>query len=205
MSRRSASLASIGRALATALALATLASCTVRTGTVVLLPERDARDSAVVVQERDQRVTLDRPYAAADLTLLGPRAYASSAEDVQATFGAALAAQPERPAQFTVFFVEGTENLTDESQRTFETVFAELVRRRVPDIVVIGHTDAVGTDTFNDALARRRADAVRSALIARGIAAEHIVAVGRGKRELAVPTADGVAEARNRRVEILVR
>jgi outer membrane protein OmpA-like peptidoglycan-associated protein len=187
------------------LALATLASCTVRTGTVVLLPEREARDSAVTVQEGDQRVTLDRPYAAADLTLLGPRAFASSADEVQATFGAALAAQPERPLRFTVYFVEGTESLTDESRATLETVSAELARRRVPDIVVIGHTDAVGTDAFNDVLARRRADAVRSALIARGIAAEHVVAAGRGKRELAVPTPDGVAEPRNRRVEILVR
>jgi outer membrane protein OmpA-like peptidoglycan-associated protein len=42
-------------------------------------------------------------------------------------------------------------------------------------------------------------------LIARGIASESIVAIGRGKRELLVPTADGVAEPRNRRVEILVR
>jgi outer membrane protein OmpA-like peptidoglycan-associated protein len=42
-------------------------------------------------------------------------------------------------------------------------------------------------------------------LIARGVAPGNVVAVGRGKREPAVPTADGVAEPRNRRVEILVR
>ena len=46
---------------------------------------------------------------------------------------------------------------------------------------------------------------VRTALIRLGIAPENIVAAGRGKREPAVPTADGVAEPRNRRVEILVR
>ena len=40
---------------------------------------------------------------------------------------------------------------------------------------------------------------------ARGLAADKVVTIGRGKRELAVPTADGVAEPRNRRVEILVR
>ena len=58
---------------------------------------------------------------------------------------------------------------------------------------------------FNDALARQRAETVRAALIARGARAENIVAIGRGKRELLVPTADGVAEPRNRRVEIVVR
>jgi OmpA-OmpF porin, OOP family len=42
-------------------------------------------------------------------------------------------------------------------------------------------------------------------LIARGIAPDSIRAVGRGMRELRVPTAAGVAEPRNRRVEITVR
>jgi outer membrane protein OmpA-like peptidoglycan-associated protein len=40
---------------------------------------------------------------------------------------------------------------------------------------------------------------------ARGVASASIVAVGRGKREPLIPTADGVAEPRNRRVEIVVR
>jgi outer membrane protein OmpA-like peptidoglycan-associated protein len=42
-------------------------------------------------------------------------------------------------------------------------------------------------------------------LIRRGVAPENIVAFGRGKREPIVPTPDGVAEPRNRRVEIYVR
>jgi OOP family OmpA-OmpF porin len=46
---------------------------------------------------------------------------------------------------------------------------------------------------------------MRAALIGRGIAPENVRAISRGKRALAIPTADGVAEPRNRRVEILVR
>ena len=72
-------------------------------------------------------------------------------------------------------------------------------------MVVVGHTDAVGSSTFNDELARKRADAVKAMLIRRGVPADDIVAVGRGKRELLVPTPDGIAEPRNRRVEIVVR
>ena len=75
----------------------------------------------------------------------------------------------------------------------------------MPDVLVIGHTDKVGNDAVNDALSRQRADVVRKALVARGVAPENIVVIGRGKRDPIVPTADGVAEARNRRVEILVR
>ena len=67
------------------------------------------------------------------------------------------------------------------------------------------HTDSVGSDQYNDALAQKRAEAVRAMLAARGIAPQDIVAIGRGKRDLLVPTPDGVAEPRNRRVEIVVR
>jgi outer membrane protein OmpA-like peptidoglycan-associated protein len=87
----------------------------------------------------------------------------------------------------------------------FESVFADLKQRKVADVVVVGHTDAVGSDAFNDDLARKRAESIRAALLARGLAATDVVAIGRGKRELLVPTADGVAEPRNRRVEIVVR
>jgi OmpA-OmpF porin, OOP family len=75
----------------------------------------------------------------------------------------------------------------------------------VRDIVVVGHTDAVGSDQYNDALARKRADAVSALLVARGVAASDIVAIGRGKRDLLVPTPSGIAEPRNRRVEVVVR
>lgn len=190
-------------ALACALGLVT--GCTTKVGTVVLLPEKDAQDTAVVVRVGEGEVALDRPYAAASLTTSGPRAYQSDAAEVQARFGAALAAQPQRPARFTLYFIEGTDTLTDASKRDFEAVFVEIAGRPVPDIVVVGHTDRVGSDPFNDALALQRAEAMRALLLGRGVAPTNVVAIGRGKREPAIPTPDGVAEPRNRRVEILVR
>jgi outer membrane protein OmpA-like peptidoglycan-associated protein len=174
-------------------------------GTVVLLPDKDGRDTAVLVKQDGGELLLDKPYAAAQLSTGGPLKASSSAEQVQAQFGAALAARPLPPQQFTLYFVEGKDEFTDESKRAFDSVFAEIAKRPVPDVLVIGHTDKVGTDAFNDTLSRQRAEVVRRALVARGIAADSIVVVGRGKREPIVPTADGVAEARNRRVEILVR
>jgi outer membrane protein OmpA-like peptidoglycan-associated protein len=75
----------------------------------------------------------------------------------------------------------------------------------VPDVLVVGHTDLVGTDPFNDALGLQRAEVVRAALVRLGVPSGDIRTVSRGKRQPAVPTADGVAEPRNRRVEIVVR
>lgn len=180
-----------------------LGSCS--TGTVILLPEKDGHGTAVVVKQRDKEVVLNQPYAAARQTPFGPRAYTSTPQEVEAVFGAALAAQPMRSAQFTLYFIEGKDELTDESKRIVESVFSEISKRPVPDLLVLGHTDTVGNDQVNDALSRQRAETVRDALIGRGIAPESIAAIGRGKRELVVPTADGVAEPRNRRVEIIVR
>ena len=193
------------RALALAALVALLGACATQTGTVVLLPEKDGRDTAVTVRQGDKEVVLDKPYAAARQTTAGPRAYASSPQEVEAQFGAALAAQPGRPTSHTLYFIENSDQFTDASKQVLADVLAEIARHPVPDIVVVGHTDSVGSNATNDALALRRAETVRAMLINQGIAATSVVAVGRGKRELLVPTPDGVAEPRNRRVEIVVR
>ena len=192
--------------IALGLAVAVLAgACASRQGGVVLLPERDGRATAVVVAQGDRQLVLDKPYAGAELTTAGPAARAWTPQEVASTFGGALAAQPSPPAQFTLFFVEGKDEFTEESRRVIDGIFAEIARRPVPDVLVIGHTDTVGSDAFNDTLSRQRAEVVRAALLARGIAADKVVAIGRGKREPVVPTGDNVAEPRNRRVEIQVR
>jgi outer membrane protein OmpA-like peptidoglycan-associated protein len=182
-----------------------LAGCAWTSERIVLLPEQDGRPTAVVVKQGARDVVLDRPYAATELTVADPWTYRASQAEVAATFGDALAAQPARAASFTLYFVEGGDALTEESTRVLESVFADLKARRVADVLVVGHTDTVGSDQFNDALALKRAEAIRRALIERGVAPADVVAVGRGKRELLVQTPDGVAEPRNRRVEIVVR
>ena len=195
----------VRRALALAALAAFLGACATQTGTVVLLPEKDGGSAAVVVRQGDQEVVLDKPYAAARQTTSGPRAYASSPQEVEAQFGAALAAQPGRPTSFTLYFIENSDQFTDASKQVLANVLAEIAKQPVPDIVVVGHTDTVGSNASNDALALRRAEVVRAMLIGQGLAAASIAVVGRGERELLVPTADNVAEPRNRRVEIVVR
>ncbi|HSU43120.1 MAG TPA: OmpA family protein [Casimicrobiaceae bacterium] len=172
---------------------------------IVLLPEAGGGPTSLVVRQGAREVLLDRPYAAAELTIADPFRYDASAAEVQATFGEALAAQPARAAHYTLYFVEGSDDLTQDSKDALERMFDDLARRTVRDIVIVGHTDAVGSDQYNDALAKKRADAVRALLVARGVAANDIVAIGRGKRELLIATPSGIAEPRNRRVEIVVR
>jgi outer membrane protein OmpA-like peptidoglycan-associated protein len=73
------------------------------------------------------------------------------------------------------------------------------------DITIVGHTDAVGADSYNQTLSERRAVAVRDELTALGIPSQRIRAIGRGEFE---PRADNGTEAGrqlNRRVEIMVQ
>jgi outer membrane protein OmpA-like peptidoglycan-associated protein len=182
-----------------------LVGCAGPKETIVLLPNPAGQDTAVTVTQGTRQVVLAQPYAGARLSRGSAEAFPSNAQEVQVRYGSALAAQPLPPAQFTLYFVEGKDEFTDESKLIVDSVFAEIAKRPIPDVIVIGHTDSVGSDAANDTLSRQRADVVRAAFAARGLAADKVVTIGRGKRELAVPTGDGVAEPRNRRVEILVR
>jgi len=193
------------RALALALAaLVVLAACA-PVSNVVLLPEAGGHSSAVAVTHGDKQVVLDQPYAAARDAPTGLATYTSNEAEVKARWADALAAQPARAETFTLYFVEGKDVLTDESRRQVDKTLAEIAQRPVPDVLVVGHTDAVGNQASNDALAKRRADSIRDELIRLGVPAANVQVIARGKRAPLVPTADGVAEPRNRRVEIIVR
>jgi outer membrane protein OmpA-like peptidoglycan-associated protein len=114
-------------------------------------------------------------------------------------------AQPQRPISFLLYFLLDTDEYTPESKDAFEKVFAEIARRKVAEIAVIGHTDRVGPLEYNDTLSLRRAERVRKDFTDRGIPDSAINVAGRGEREPIVVTADETSEPRNRRVEINVR
>jgi outer membrane protein OmpA-like peptidoglycan-associated protein len=62
-----------------------------------------------------------------------------------------------------------------------------------------------GTAAYNQKLSVRRADAVKAELVRLGVPAASITAIGRGESNPLVPTADGVREPQNRRVEIQIQ
>ena len=68
--------------------------------------------------------------------------------------------------------------------------------------MLAGYTDSSGTPRYNLGLSSRRDEAVQSYLTGHGIAAGTISSQGYGEGNQRVPTADGVRELQNRRVEI---
>lgn len=173
---------------------------------VAVIPGPDGHVGSVAVRSGGGEQVLDKAYAARRLRADGSvESTRLTPEEVARDFGTTLEALPGRPASFMLYFLEGKDELTPESKIELEKVFGELKRRPLPDIMVIGHTDTVGSLDYNDKLSRARADRLRDMLVGLGIPAERIQAAGRGKRELLVPTEDNVSEPRNRRVEINVR
>jgi outer membrane protein OmpA-like peptidoglycan-associated protein len=117
------------------------------------------------------------------------------------------AAQPAVAAatqNFMVFFDFNKSTLTPEAKRIIASAAAEYKRAGFAKIAITGHTDTVGSDSYNKKLSDRRAMAVEAELSKLGVETGHISEAGVGKDGLMVPTANGVREAQNRRAEIVL-
>jgi len=174
---------------------------------VVVVPDRDGAVGQVTVSTLDGTATevLDTAYEAAEVSETEVSTSAVSEQEVEKTFAGALAARPIPPRAFLLYFESDSEELTAESIAKFEDVFADIARRPAYEVEVVGHTDRAADDSYNDPLSQARAERIRAMLIDRGLDPDVIIATGRGERDPAVPTPDGVHEPRNRRVEIDVR
>ncbi len=122
-----------------------------------------------------------------------------------------VAAPPAMPAPppaaarrvFLVFFDWDRATVTAEGMRIVQQA-AEAYKSGAPvQLQVTGYTDASGSVGYNQRLSERRAKAVADALARLGVPRNDIMVSGRGKNDQRVPTADGVREPQNRRVEIV--
>jgi outer membrane protein OmpA-like peptidoglycan-associated protein len=111
---------------------------------------------------------------------------------------------PPPPAikQFIVFFGFNKYNLTAEAQAVVAEAASAAKSQGAASIMVVGHTDTVGGNSYNQKLSEKRAGAVKDELVRLGIDAGKISASGKGETELLVQTGDGVKEPQNRRATI---
>ena len=105
----------------------------------------------------------------------------------------------EPTKQFIVFFGFNKSNLTPEALDVIREAAAAAKSQGAASILVVGHTDTVGSNKYNDALSLRRSGSVKKGLVGEGIPADKITATGKGESELLVKTDDNVKEPQNRR------
>ena len=173
---------------------------------VVLLPEADGQPSAVVVRARKGGdLVLDRPYAVASVKPGQITSEVTDEKTVSTRYKAVMEALPVRARSYTLNFEFGKAVLTAESRSLLDRILQEMGQLPAPEMIIVGHTDDVGTDAVNDKLSLERANSVLSQIKAKGIVPRDVTTVGRGKRDPLYPAKSGVQEPRNRRVEIRIK
>jgi|SRR5579872_5348969 len=104
---------------------------------------------------------------------------------------------------FLVFFDWDRDTITPDGMAIIQQAAAAWRSGAPVQIMVTGYTDASGSAGYNQRLSERRANNVANALARAGVPRQAMAVSGRGKNDQRVPTADGVREPQNRRVEIV--
>jgi outer membrane protein OmpA-like peptidoglycan-associated protein len=175
---------------------------------VVLLLDADGTVGRVSVTNRAGSRTLDRAGAVTrvlDAETAPTEPATMDAAELEATFGAALSAQPTPPRHFTLYFENSSTELTAVSRAELPTILATIHEYASVDTSVVGHADTAGNARTNQGLSLRRALAVGALLVAGGIDPGSLDITSHGEANPLVATGDNVSEPRNRRVEVTVR
>jgi len=174
----------------------------------VLLPDPDGKVGEIEVSTSVGSQRLAKPWESTevvspDRTPSGPKVM--DEKEVRDIFKDALEAQPKPSTVFIMHFNSGSTELTNKSLQLIPEILEEIKSQKSNHVSVIGHTDTVASIEYNRKLSRLRAKSVADVLVSRGVDRAIIEIEFYGKEKLLIETPDGVAEPRNRRVEIIVR
>ena len=103
-----------------------------------------------------------------------------------------------------LLFPYDSDQLTSAAQQNLATLASSLDKYPHTNIVIVGHTDANGSDGYNMSLSERRANAAVNYLVSRGVARSRLRGAGRGETEPVASNATVSGRAANRRVEIVL-
>jgi len=121
-----------------------------------------------------------------------------------ATVAAVPAPAPDAARTYLLFFDWDKADLSGRAQQIIADAAHNATRVQYTRIDVTGNADLSGTHEYNMGLSRRRADAVASELVRDGVPQAAIKVIAAGDTKPLVPTAEGVREPQNRRVEIVI-
>ena len=172
---------------------------------MVLLPDEDGGHGQVAILESGGKPTTAIVSEANSRASLGGAPSIKPLGNLKPEEAVLVNSLPPPAKSFTLYFLEGTTDMTPESAPVLEQIRAEIAKRPGAEVQVTGHTDTVGSSADNDALSQKRAEEILNLLASKGFDRTIMSAVGRGERELKVPTADNVESPANRRVEVIVR
>jgi outer membrane protein OmpA-like peptidoglycan-associated protein len=190
------------------LALLFLGACAGQNSVFVLLPDENGKVGAIEVATEAGTQRIDTANEATTVSAKDrppEKPTALEQAEIDKVWGAAIRTAPLAPKTFILYFRTGTDRLTDESQKQFPKIFAELYAYPAAELSIVGHTDTVGSKADNTALALKRAESTRQRLVEAGLKHDRIEVLSHGESNPLISTGDNVDEPRNRRVEVTIR
>ncbi len=104
----------------------------------------------------------------------------------------------------TTYFDFDKYNLKPEGKKALDELISEMKLDQIEQVIVVGHTDSIGTEEYNQKLSERRAKTVADYLISKGVPASKIKASGKGETQPIADNKTRDGRAKNRRVEVTV-
>ena len=181
---------------------------TVPNNRIVLMPDPDGKVGEVVVSNKGGSQILSKPFQqtqAPDPNTAPSQPTFLEEGQIKEIFGSAIAAQPEPPVRYILYFHTASNKLTDDSLWLVPQILSSIQARKSTWVGVVGHADRVGWRTTNYELSLSRAKAVKDILVSKGIDTGSIQIGSHGEDNALIWTDDEVPEPRNRRVEVTIR
>jgi outer membrane protein OmpA-like peptidoglycan-associated protein len=177
--------------------------------------ERANREAAMKAEEAERaRMEAEARAREADKAMMEAAAKAREAEKAKAEVDELLnqlselkAKQTERGIVLTmgdVLFAFDRATLSPEAFRNVDKLAAFLKKHPNRSVLIEGHTDNVGSDEYNLTLSEKRAEAVKNALVAKGVGQERVTTKGYGKKYPVASNNTSDGRQLNRRVEVVV-
>lgn len=112
---------------------------------------------------------------------------------------------PEIPSLEGVHFEHDKAVLTASARSILDDVAALIAANPHVRVEIVGHTDSTGSDSYNQSLSERRANAARAYLESTGVSASRLSATGRGENSPVADNSTSEGRAANRRVDLTAR
>ncbi len=192
--------------VSTALLLISLSGCA--PSTRVILLDSGKTQNAVVVKTAAGEQVLDQQntYTVISSATQKPtQTKTINPQQLEQQYGEFIRTAPKPPRKFTLYFEPGSTTVTNASKKQFPEIAKAIQERSPCDVNIIGHADRTGSKKYNIKLSLQRAREVRSWLQQLKVDLNNVIVESYGEEDPLFPTADGVAEPRNRRVEMLIR
>lgn len=171
---------------------------------VILLPQADGTVGKVFVSEDDKTTVLNQAWQKVNTKNNGKTEILSK-EQVESQYEILLEGMPEELETYLFYFQLGSSNMTNVSTNMLKQITQDIKSKTFLQIDVIGYSDRSGKESNNKVLSLNRAKKVAEYLKKEGINSDIIKLDYYGETNLIVPTADGVANKYNRRVELTIK